>query len=80
MSSVHEEKKESLGRNGEKAKKSGELREKESDATRSSMEENDGRGNKERKMGTSEQNISIDEFSRRRRLKTFDIINKRFIS
>jgi hypothetical protein len=44
------------------------------------MKENDGRGNKEKKMGVSEQDISNDELSRSRRLKPFDIINKRFLS
>jgi hypothetical protein len=71
---------EEMVRNGAKAKKIGEPREKESDTRRKPREENDGQGNKEEKMGASDQDISIDELSRRRRLQPFDITNERFLS
>jgi hypothetical protein len=80
MSNVDTGKKESLGRNGEKATKIGELREKESDAKRRLMEENDGQGNKEGKMDASERDISIDELSQHRRMQPFSIMNERFLS
>jgi hypothetical protein len=80
MSNVHAEKQESLGRTGEKAKTIGESREKESDARSRPMEENDSQGNKEGKMGASEQDISSDELSQSRRLQPFSIINEKLLS